>query len=86
MNGADLGIAQSRGASALIDGVRSARFLVAMTDDQATKAGLDSPRGMFRVETGKANLAPKPDKATWIRMASVALGSPAILSWSFQKA
>lgn len=75
MHGGEMGISQSRGASALLDGVRSARFLVAMTEDEAARAGLDSARGFFRVEMGKANLAPRPDKAAWHRLASVALGN-----------
>lgn len=74
-NGGDLGIAQSRGASALIDGVRSARFLVPMTQDEAERAGLDSHAGFFRVEQGKANLAPRSGKATWLRLVSFALNN-----------
>jgi hypothetical protein len=73
--GAELGVAQSRGASALIDGVRSARFLVGMTEDEAARAGLDTHQGFFRVEMGKANLAPRPDRAVWRRMVNVALGN-----------
>lgn len=72
-NGSDLGIAQSRGASALIDGVRSARYLVAMTKEEAEGAGLDSHAGFFRVEQGKANLAPRSDTATWYQLLSHAL-------------
>lgn len=77
LHGADLGMAQSRGASALIDGVRSARFLVPMSEDEATKAGLAGPAGFFRVVQGKANLAPRSDEAVWLHMASRALGNGA---------
>jgi RecA-family ATPase len=71
--GSEIGMAQSRGASALIDGVRSARYLVAMTEDEAGRAGVETHRGFFRVEMGKANLAPLPDRATWRRVVSVDL-------------
>lgn len=73
--GADIGIAQSRGASALIDAVRSARYLVGMTAEEAAKAGLDTHHGTFRVENGKANLAPRGTDAVWRRMVSVSLGN-----------
>lgn len=71
--GSEIGMAQSRGASALIDGVRSARYLVAMTAEEARRAGIETHRGFFRVEMGKANLAPLPDQATWRRLVSVDL-------------
>lgn len=72
-NGRELGVSQSRGASALLDGVRSARFLVGMTSEEASKAGLDSPYGYFRVLDGKANLAPRCDRSRWYRMHGVDL-------------
>lgn len=71
--GAEIGVAQSRGASALIDGVRSARFLVRMKEDEGGRAGVEEHRRFFRVETGKANLAPPSDKATWRRLVGVDL-------------
>ena len=69
------GIAQARGASALVDGVRSARFLAGMSEDDAARLGLESPHGYFQIVTGKANLAPKPEKAVWRKMESVTLGN-----------
>lgn len=78
MNGDDLGIYAARGAGALIDGVRSARFLTRMRTDEAEKFGIveqDAARH-FRVNMGKANLAP-PDKATWRKMIPVHLGNGA---------
>lgn len=74
-SGSEIGIAQSRGASALIDAVRSARFLVAMSRSEADRAGIVNPNGLFRVEDGKANLAPRSDKIEWFRMESVPLGN-----------
>ncbi len=75
--GEAMGVEQARGASALIDGVRCARFLLGMTDKEARAFGLPSSRGFFRVEVGKANLAPRPAAAgaVWRRLASVGLGN-----------
>jgi hypothetical protein len=78
-NGDEMGIYASRGGGALIDAVRSARYLVRMTQQEAERFGLDETeaRVTFRVCTdGKANLAP-PEKATWRRMVSVSLGNGA---------
>jgi len=74
MNGDDMGIYASRGAGALVDGVRSARYLTRMRSEEAERFGIeaqDAPRH-FRVNDGKANLAPL-EKATWRRMISVHL-------------
>lgn len=66
------GIYGSRGAGALIDGVRSARYLARMTQQESERFGIDDRMSYFRVEMGKANLAP-PDKATWRKMIGVPL-------------
>ena len=66
------GIYASRGAGALIDGVRSARYLARMTQPEAERFGIEDRRSYFRVEDGKANLAPA-DKAAWRRMIGVPL-------------
>lgn len=78
MQGDENGIYASRGAAALIDGVRSARYLTRMRQDEAERFGIEEveARQHFRVNDGKANLAP-PEKATWRRMESVALGNGA---------
>ncbi|HWK13746.1 MAG TPA: AAA family ATPase [Rhizobiaceae bacterium] len=70
-----IGIAQARGGGALIDAVRSGRFLVPMTEDEARKGGLLSHRGFYRVENGKANMAPPAEHARWRRLVSVNLGN-----------
>ena len=72
------GIYGSRGAGALIDGVRSARYLARMTQPEADRFGIgpDERRSYFRVEDGKANLAP-PEKAAWRKMIGVALDNGA---------
>jgi hypothetical protein len=75
MNAEDFGVYASRGAGALIDGVRSARVLSRMREDEAERFGIeDAPASYFRVTMGKANLAP-PEKATWRRMIGVKLGN-----------
>lgn len=76
MNGDDVGIYAARGAGALIDGVRSARYLVRMQPGEAERFGVEDAASYFRVAVGKANLAP-PDKATWRKMVSVPLGNGA---------
>lgn len=71
----EIGIYGARGAGALIDGVRSARMLQRMTNDEAERFGIeDAPAAYFRVTMGKANLAP-PDKAVWRKMIGVRLGN-----------
>ena len=73
MNADDFGIYASRGAGALIDGVRSARVLSRMREEEAEKFGIeDAPASYFRVNMGKANLAP-PEKAVWRHMVGVRL-------------
>ena len=78
MQGDENGIYASRGAAALIDGVRSARYLTRMRHDEAERFGIEEveARRHFRSNMGKANLAP-PEKATWRRMEPVALGNGA---------
>ncbi|TGN61773.1 hypothetical protein E4L95_09180 [Paracoccus liaowanqingii] len=66
------GIYGSRGAGALIDGVRSARYLSRMSVEEGNRLGVDRPERFFRVEMGKANLAPI-GTASWRRMVGVPL-------------
>lgn len=68
-------VEDGRGAGALLAAARSARVLNLMTKDQAEKAGLPTNRGFFRVDNGKANLAPPPDKSEWFQLVSVSLGN-----------
>jgi hypothetical protein len=62
----------ARGATAIINAVRSARVLNRMTKEQADEARIAEPRSYFRVDSGKANLAP-PGVAKWCRLTSVEL-------------
>jgi hypothetical protein len=71
----DTSVEDGRGGSALLAAVRSARVLNVMSESEAVKAGIDRRRSYFRVENGKANLAPPPDGATWHRLIGVDLGN-----------
>ncbi|MDQ7776305.1 MAG: AAA family ATPase [Paracoccus aminovorans] len=66
------GIYGSRGAGALIDGVRSARYLARMSKEEGERFGVEDYERHFRVQMGKANLAPA-DKASWRKMIGVPL-------------
>lgn len=63
----------SRGAIALVAAARSVRVLNKMTQEEAEKAGLDHPRGYFRIGHDKENLAPASGGADWFHIASVSL-------------
>ncbi|WP_336491682.1 bifunctional DNA primase/polymerase [Methylobacterium nigriterrae] len=71
--GAEVTMEDGRGAVALLSAARSGRVLNSMTEQEAAGAGVESPRSFFRVDNGKANLAPPPNKATWHQLVSVDL-------------
>ena len=75
--GGEYSVDDARGAGAMIAAVRSARTLNVMTKDEAGKAGLaeHKRRSFFRVDNGKANLAPPAERSTWRRHISVQLGN-----------
>jgi len=73
-NGNELGIYAARGAVAVTDGVRAARYLTRMQQDEADRLGIEATGGYFRVHAGKANLA-LAEKSTWRRMIGVCLGN-----------
>lgn len=72
-NGDDATIDSVRGAGALIGAARAARVINRITEDDALRMGVDQKiaRGIFRVDDGKANLAPPADKAVYRRMIGV---------------
>lgn len=76
-NGAETTVEDGRGASSLLYAARSARVLNAMTREEGERAGVERHRSHFRVDNGKANLAPPPEGSQWFRMASVGLGNGA---------
>lgn len=70
-------VEDARGGSALIGAVRSARVLNVMSQDDADKAGIEPEhrRLHFRVDNGKANMAPPMERAVWRKLVSVGLGN-----------
>lgn len=73
LNGQSATVEDGRGASALLAAVRSARALNPMTENEAQSAGIENRRSYFRLESGKSNLSPPPDKAQWFKLEDVAL-------------
>lgn len=67
---ADTDVNDARGASALIGGVRSARVLNVMSEEDAEQYGIANRLAYFHVANGKANLAPRSDVAVWRRIVS----------------
>jgi hypothetical protein len=65
----------ARGASALINAVRTARVLNNMTKEEAKLADVDNCYTFFRINDGKANNQVRSDKSTWRRLISVQLGN-----------
>jgi hypothetical protein len=82
-------VEDARGASALINAVRSARVLNRMTATQAEELRIKEPRLYFRADTGKANLAP-PEVATWHQIKSVDLPNgdavAVVTAWKYPSA
>ncbi|WP_084140378.1 AAA family ATPase [Brevundimonas nasdae] len=75
-NGADTTVEDGRGAGALVAGVRNARVLNPMSQEERERAGVPSHEAYFRVEAaGKANLTPPSASSTWYRIANVDLGN-----------
>jgi hypothetical protein len=73
--GAEATVEDGRGAVALLAAVRSAQVLNKMTPEEATKAGIVNFREYFKVENGKANLAPPPEGKDWYQIISVRLAN-----------
>ncbi|MGL5445793.1 MAG: AAA family ATPase [Rhabdaerophilum sp.] len=75
--GAEIAVEDGRGASALLAAARSVRVLNPMSEADATKGGVDPDerRSFFRVDNGKANLAPPAEKSDWYKIVSVPLGN-----------
>lgn len=67
----------ARGAGALLAKARSARVLNAMTKTEAQEVGVDERErfSFFRIDNGKANLAPRGEYSAWRRMIGVPLGN-----------
>jgi len=76
-NGDDATIDSVRGAGSLIGAARAARVINRITPEDAMALGVNEHEalGIFRVDDGKANLAPPSDKATYRRMQSVEIAN-----------
>ena len=75
--GAEATIEDGRGASALLAAVRPARILNRMTEKEAEEGQIKDERSRYlKVAEGKNNLALPPDRVTWLRQASIAIGPP----------
>ena len=74
-NGDDATIDSVRGAGSLIGAARAARVINKVSADEACKLGIPDieARGLFRVDDGKANLAPPAEAAVYRRMFGVKL-------------
>jgi hypothetical protein len=72
-NGEDANIDSVRGAGSLIGAARAARVVNRISADEASRVGIDEAeaRSIFRVDDGKANLAPPADKALYRQMVGV---------------
>jgi len=75
LNGGDVDVDHIRGASALVAAARAAWTLAPMTKDEAKRAGLETHRGYFAVDDGKANLAPVADGKRWFHLSNVDLAN-----------
>jgi hypothetical protein len=69
----DATVADGRGASAFIDGVRSARVLNRMTEAEALRARVDNCRDYFRVDHSKTNYTATGAASQWYKHVSVLL-------------
>ena len=74
-NGEDATIDSVRGAGSLIGAARAARIINKVSQEDAQKLGVSDEEslGIFRVDDGKANLAPPAAKALYRRMHGVEL-------------
>ena len=88
--GAEITVEDGRGGSALLAKARSARVLNGMCEEEAARAGVDKRHAFFRVQNGKANLAPAADQAAWHQLVSVDLGNgdnvAAVAKWTWPNA
>ncbi len=73
--GAEVGVEDGRGASALIAAARDARVLNLMTSDEGAKYGVENCLRYFRVSAGKSNLAVRVVNPEWHFLNSVDLGN-----------
>jgi hypothetical protein len=71
--GNEVTVEDGRGAVALLAAARSARVLNRMSETEAASAGVEKRGTYFRIDNGKANLAPPPERTHWCKLESVDL-------------
>ena len=73
----DASIDSVRGAGSLIGAARAARVVNRMSPDEAARIGIDEAeaKSIFRVDDGKANLAPPADAAVYRKMIGVKIAN-----------
>lgn len=86
MNGEAMSEESFRGAKSLVDGLRSARVLHPMSEQDASNLGLsDERRRFFHVMPEKQSMAPPAEKRSWFKLNSVELANgdnvAAVSSW-----
>jgi hypothetical protein len=76
-NGEDASIDSVRGAGSLIGAARAARVINKVSEDEALRLSIppEDARSIFRVDDGKANLAPPADAATYRRMVGIQIAN-----------
>lgn len=76
-NGEDANIDSVRGAGSLIGAARAARIINRVTEEDALKLGVNQKdaTGIFRVDDGKANMAPPASVAVFRRMEGVQIAN-----------
>ena len=76
VEGREITVDDSRGASALLGAARSVRVLNRMTPEQAAKAGVvENINSHFSVTRGKANMSPNVGDSEWRKLEGVGLGN-----------
>ncbi|MGH6864622.1 MAG: AAA family ATPase [Methyloceanibacter sp.] len=71
----DTTVEDARVAGAFSDALRAVRMLNRMTQTEAESAQVTDRRLYFRLDDGKANLAPPAEASTWFHLQSVSLGN-----------
>jgi hypothetical protein len=91
LGGTEVGAESARGASALVAAARSVMTHNRMSDEEASRFGIEAgeSRRYFRTYDDKNNRAPPSDKSDWFRLHSVSLGNgpdggdslPVVVPW-----
>jgi hypothetical protein len=85
----ETGVADARGASALVNAARSVRVLNPMSEAEAQQAGVENRRMYFRSNDGKANYGPL-EGAAWYQLTPVDLANgdnvTTVKAWKFPSA